>query len=73
MMSIWVGALVSIHISQHAVGTWSGRPYSPPRRDWSFDVRFEDQQNLPPGTPVAGNHPPGIPAGTLGVNSLYTI
>ena len=51
----YVGALVSIHISQHAVGTWSGRPYSPPRRDWSFDVRFEDPQNLPPGTPVVGN------------------
>ncbi|MCH8145575.1 MAG: hypothetical protein IIA55_12730 [Gemmatimonadetes bacterium] len=51
----YVGALVSIHISQHAVGTWSGRPYRPPRRDWSFDVRFENPQNLPPGTPVVGN------------------
>ncbi len=51
----YVGALVSIHISQHAVGTWSDRPYSPPRRDWSFEVRFEDPQNLPPGTPVVGN------------------
>lgn len=51
----YVGALVSIHISQHAIGTWSGRPYSPPRRDWSFDVRFQDPQNLPPGTPVVGN------------------
>jgi len=51
----YVGALVSIHVSQHAVGTWSGRPYSPPRRDWSFETRFENPQNLPPGTPVVGN------------------
>lgn len=51
----YTGALVSIHLSQYAVGTWSGRPYSPPRRDWSFDTRFEDPQNLPPGTPVVGN------------------
>ncbi len=51
----FVGSLVSIHESLIAVGTWSGRPYSPPIRDWSFDSRFEDPQNLPPGTPVVGN------------------
>ncbi len=51
----YVGALVSIHESVIAVGTWSGRPYSPPRRDWSFDTRFGDPTNLPPGTPVVGN------------------
>ena len=51
----YVGALVSIHESEIAVGTWSGRPYSPPKREWSFDTRFEDPTNLPPGTPVVGN------------------
>ena len=51
----FVGSLVSIHESVVAVGTWSGRPYSPPVRDWSFDVRFSDPLNLPPGTPVVGN------------------
>ncbi len=51
----YVGALVSIHESEIAVGTWSGRPYCPPKREWSFDTRFEDPTNLPPGTPVVGN------------------
>lgn len=50
-----VEALVSIHISQHTVGTWSGRPYRPPRRNWSFEVRFENPQNMPPAAPVVGN------------------
>ncbi len=50
-----MGSLVSIHESLIAVGTWSGRPYSPPIRDWSFDSRFKDPENLPPGTPVVGN------------------
>ncbi len=51
----FVGSLVSIHESVLAVGTWSGRPYSPPIRDWSFDTRFSLPQYLPPGTPVVGN------------------
>ena len=51
----YVGALVSVHEAEIAVGTWSGRPYSPPKREWSFDTRFEDPMNLPPGTPVVGN------------------
>ena len=51
----YVGSLVSVHEAEIAVGTWSGRPYKPPKRDWSFDTRFEDPANLPPGTPVVGN------------------
>jgi hypothetical protein len=51
----FIGSLVSMHVSQYAVGAWSGRPYRPPNRDWSFDMRFEDPANLPPGTPVVGN------------------
>ena len=69
-----VGALVSIHISQHTVGTWSGRPYRPPRRNWSFEVRFENPQNMPPAAHGGGQyHPHGFPASVLGVNSLYTL
>ncbi len=49
------GSLVSLHTSQKALGTWNGTYYSPPKRDWQFDTRFEDPANLPPGTPVVGN------------------
>ncbi len=48
------GSLVSLHTSQIAIGTWNGSYYSPPKRDWQFDTRFEDPANLPPGTPVVG-------------------
>lgn len=29
--------------------------YDPPTRNWAFDIRFEDPNNLPPGTPVVGS------------------
>jgi hypothetical protein len=29
--------------------------YYPPLRDHSFDVRFTNPDNLPPGTPVVGH------------------
>ena len=29
--------------------------YNPPDRDWRFDLRFRDPNNLPPGTPVVGS------------------
>lgn len=51
----YVGALVSIHESVIANSTWNGTYYSPPVRDWSFDTRFKDPTNLPPGTPVVGD------------------
>ncbi|NIM48124.1 MAG: hypothetical protein GTO22_02490 [Gemmatimonadales bacterium] len=51
---IYRGSLVSLNVSQQAVGTWNGTYYSPPQRDWQFDTRFEDPQYLPPGTPVVG-------------------
>jgi hypothetical protein len=51
---IYRGSLVSLDISQRAIGTWNGTYYSPPKRDWQFDTRFEDPSNLPPGTPVVG-------------------
>ena len=49
------GSLVSLDTSLVATGLWSGDYYSPPKRDWAFDMRFKDPANLPPGTPVVGN------------------
>jgi hypothetical protein len=51
---IYRGSLVSLDTSRVAIGTWNGTYYSPPKRDWQFDTRFEDPANLPPGTPVVG-------------------
>ena len=51
------GSLVSMTVAQYAVGQFvcCGSYYRPPIRNWSFDTRFQDPQNLPPGTPVVGN------------------
>ena len=50
------GSLVSLITSVYAVGPWDQpNVYNPPSRVWSFDTRFEDLNNLPPGTPVVGN------------------
>ncbi|HYL79267.1 MAG TPA: PilX N-terminal domain-containing pilus assembly protein [Candidatus Acidoferrum sp.] len=43
------GSLVSLWHSQHAQGTWGGGYYNPPRRVWSYDTLFNNQQ--PPGAP----------------------
>lgn len=48
------GSLVSLYEAQIAVGDWNGSYYSPPIRNWSFDTRFSDINNLPPGTPAVG-------------------
>ncbi len=50
------GSLVSLFTSQYSVGAWVyGAPiYQAPGRNWSFDTRFRDPANLPPGTPVVG-------------------
>lgn len=50
------GSLINLFLSQNAVGQWSyGDPvYTAPARDWWFDVRFLDFNNLPPGTPSVG-------------------
>ncbi len=53
---LYRGSLVSLHFSQQATGLWGNGPYyRPPTRDWEFDTRFDDPNNLPPGTPVVGN------------------
>lgn len=49
------GSLVSLYFPQQSTGGWGGHYYNPPGRDWAFDLRFQDPQNLPPGTPVVGN------------------
>ena len=50
------GSLVSLTFSQQSTGLWGNGPYySPPVRDWEFDMRFDDPVNMPPGTPMVGN------------------
>ena len=59
---LYTGSLVSLYFNQQGNGPWKfstwgswGQYYWPPTRTWSFDTRFEDPANLPPGTPVVGN------------------
>ncbi len=51
------GSLVSLFQSAYAARRrWSWQDYyTPPNRDWQFDLRFQDPNNLPPSTPVVGN------------------
>lgn len=50
-----VGSYVSLWTAQIAASAWDCCDYyGPPNRDWSFDERFKDPENLPPGTPVVG-------------------
>ena len=50
------GSLVSLSFAQQATGLWGNGPYyRPPVRDWEFDTRFDQPENMPPGTPVVGN------------------
>ena len=56
----YTGSLVCLFPSQQSVGVWNhtlngGRVYyNPPNRNWQFDTRFRDPNNLPPGTPLLG-------------------
>jgi len=47
------GSLVSLYYSQYATGSFKccTTVYSPPTRNYSFDVNFLDPTKLPPGTP----------------------
>ena len=50
------GSLVSLMFAQQATAQWACCDYyRPPVRDWEFDTRFNDPNNMPPGTPVVGN------------------
>lgn len=54
---LYRGSLVSLFESQQAaLHNWNWRGYyGAPNRDWKFDLRFQDPDNLPPGTPTVGN------------------
>jgi hypothetical protein len=46
------GSLVCMFPSKVATTPWGGGGvYSPPNRDWAFDVNFTDSTKLPPNTP----------------------
>ena len=55
----YTGSLVSLYQSRYASGVFSnvtngGAYYTPPARQWSFDVNFRFPERLPPGTPSVG-------------------
>ncbi|MEL4898060.1 hypothetical protein [Crocosphaera sp. Alani8] len=45
------GSFVSLGTPEHVKGTWGSQDYSPPERDWDYDLDFNDADNLPPLTP----------------------
>ena len=45
------GSFVSLGVAQHVAGRWTAQSYSPPSRDWNYDVSFNNAANLPPITP----------------------
>jgi hypothetical protein len=50
----YTGSFIILYNSTQAVGPWSvvsSVNYSPPRRNWAFDVTLTDPNRLPPGTP----------------------
>lgn len=49
----YMGSLVSLYSSEQATGIYKccNTVYSPPTRNYSFDVNFLDPSKLPPGTP----------------------
>ncbi len=51
------GSFINLFLSEHATGQWSyGAPiYTAPTRNWWFEVRFLDFNQLPPGTPSVGS------------------
>jgi hypothetical protein len=49
----FVGAIIPLYHSTQALGPYNadGTIYSPPTRNWAFDISFTDPSRLPPGTP----------------------
>lgn len=49
----FVGALIPLYHSTQALGPYNANStiYSPPTRNWAFDISFTDPRRLPPGTP----------------------
>lgn len=54
---LYRGSLVSLFAAEQAdLKLWTWRSYyDAPDRDWKFDLRFQDPNNLPPGTPTVGS------------------
>ena len=50
----FVGSLIPLYYSTQAMGPYNANNtiYSPPTRNWAFDVTFKDPKKLPPGTPM---------------------
>lgn len=50
----YTGSFILLYNSTQAVGPWSvtnSVNYTPPRRNWAFDITLTDPNRLPPGTP----------------------
>ena len=59
----YTGSLVSLYTNRFSTGLWGNTNnvgyaaqgyYTPPTRNWSFDVNFRFPDRLPPGTPSVG-------------------
>lgn len=50
----FVGSLIPLYRSTQAVGQYNADAtiYSPPARNWAFDITFTNPSRLPPGTPM---------------------
>ena len=50
----FVGSMIPLYHSTQAVGPYNADStiYSPPIRNWAFDITFTDPTKLPPGTPL---------------------
>ena len=63
MTFTYTGSLVSLYTNRYSTGLWgnttnvgyaAGGYYTPPTRNWAFDVNFRFPDRLPPGTPSVG-------------------
>ncbi len=48
---LYRGSFVSLNLPVHVNGAWGDQSYSPPVRDWGYELRFNDAANLPPLSP----------------------
>lgn len=67
----FVGSLIPLYHSTQAVGQYNAGStiYSPPTRNWAFDVTFTNPNRLPPGTPLFQHIEPSGFKQCLGLNS----
>jgi hypothetical protein len=46
------GSMVKMFPSQYATNMWGkANVYNPPKRNWAYDINFDDPMKLPPVTP----------------------